>query len=61
MLGDVTVGFDAAKKVTEGFGALKAVLGTIPAVYANFQVRLRTFAQSSFLINAYAGNYLRRE
>ena len=39
MFEDVTVGVDAAKKVTERFGALKAVLGAIPAVYANFQVR----------------------
>ena len=39
MLGDVTVGVDDAKKVTEGFGTLKAVLGAVPAVYANFQVR----------------------
>ena len=39
MLGDVTVGVDDAKKVMEGFGTLKAVLGAVPAVYANFQVR----------------------
>ena len=61
MLGDATTGVDTANKVTEGFGTLKAVLGTIPAVYANFQVRSRPFVQSSFLTNAYAGNYLGRE
>ena len=61
MLGDVTVGVDAANKVTEGFGALKAVLGTIPAVYANFQVRSRPFVRKFFLINRDAGNHRGRE
>ena len=45
MLGGVTVHVDATKEVTERFSALKVILGTIPAVYANFQVRLRPFIQ----------------
>ena len=30
----------AREEVTEGFGPLKVVLGSIPAAYANSQVRL---------------------
>ena len=45
ILRGITVDIDSARKVTEKFGALKAILGTIPAVYANFQVRLRPFIQ----------------
>ena len=40
MLGGVTSDVNAAEEVTEGFGSLKVVLGSIPAVYANFKVRL---------------------
>ena len=40
MLEDATIHEDAAKEATEGFGTLKAVLGFIPALYANSEVRL---------------------
>ena len=61
MLGGITVHVDAAKEVAERFNALKATLGTIPAVYANFQVRLRPFIQYPVLTNASAGNHRHRE
>ena len=61
MLGGVTVHVDATKEVTERFSALKVILGAIPAVYANFQVRLPLFIQYPFLTNASAGNRRRRE
>ena len=61
MLGGVTVHVDATKEVTERFSALKVILGAIPAVYANFQVRLRPFIQYPVLTNASAGNRRRRE
>ena len=61
MLGGVTVHVDAAMEVTERFSALKAILETIPAVYANFQVRLRPIIQYPFLTNVSAGNRRRRE
>jgi len=60
MLGGVTIDVDSARKVTERFGTLKAVLGAIPAVYANFQVRSRPFTQNYFLTNASAGNHRHR-
>ena len=56
MLEGFTIYDDAAKEVTEGFGTLKVVLGSIPALYANFEVRLRPLAQNSSLTNASAGN-----
>jgi len=55
MLGGFIVDVDSARKVTERFGALKAVLGAIPAVYANFKVRSLPFTQNYFLMNASAG------
>ena len=45
MLGGITVHVDASMEVAERFNALKATLGAIPAVYANFQVRLRPIIQ----------------
>ena len=39
LLGDATVQVDTAKVVTERFGPLKVVLGTIPAFYENSEVR----------------------
>ena len=45
MFGGVAIRVDPAE-VTEKFSALKEILGTIPAVYANFQVRLRPIIQS---------------
>ena len=39
LLGDVTAQVDTAKVVTERFGPLKVVLGTIPAFYENSEVR----------------------
>ena len=61
MIGGVIVHVVAAMEVTERFNALKATLGTIPAVYANFQVRLRPIIQYLFLTNVSAGNRRRRE
>ena len=40
MIGGVSIRDDAAEEATERFGPLKVVLGTIPAVYANFKVCL---------------------
>ena len=39
LLGDVTTQADGARVFTERFGPLKVVLGTIPAFYANSEVR----------------------
>ena len=39
LLGDFTTQVDAARAVTERFGPLKVVLGTIPAFCANSEVR----------------------
>ena len=61
MLGGITVHVDASMEVAERFNALKATLGAIPAVYANFQVRLRPSIQYHFLTNVSAGNRRRRE
>ena len=47
------LGVEAA---TERFGPLKAVLGAIPALYANCEVRLVSPAPSSPLVNAFPGN-----
>ena len=41
---------------TERFGPLKVVLGAIPALYANREVRLVSPALSSPLVNAFPGN-----
>ena len=46
---------DVTMEATGEFGTLKAVLGAIPAVYANREVRLRPPAQNSSLTNASAG------
>ena len=59
MLEGFTTYDDAAKEAAEGFGPLKVVLGSIPALYANLEVRLRPPAQSSSLTNASAGNHRR--
>ena len=56
MLDGFTIHDHATNGTTEGFGTLKVVLGSIPALYANFEVRLRPLAQSSSLTNASAGN-----
>ena len=42
---------------TERFGPLKVVLGAIPALYANSEVRLVSPAPSSPLLNAFPGNH----
>ena len=39
MLGGAAVTVDAAREATDGFGPLKAVLGAIFAVYADYEVR----------------------
>ena len=59
MLEGFTIHDDAAKGTTEGFGTLKVVLGSIPALYANFEVRLRPPAQHTSLTNASAGSHRR--
>ena len=41
---------------TERFGPLKVVLGAIPALYANREVRLVSSAPSSPLVNEFPGN-----
>ena len=56
VLDDFTIHDDTSKGTTEGFGTLKVVLGSIPALYANFQVRLRPPAQNTSLTGASAGN-----
>ena len=43
--------------VTERFGPLKVVLGAIPALYANREVRLVSPAPSSSPVNAFSGNH----
>ena len=53
-LGSDATPIDAATEVTGGFGSLKAVLGAIPAVYSNREVRFRPPTQNS-LPNASAG------
>ena len=40
-LGATTTLIDAAREPADGFGPLEAVLGAIPAVYTNREVRLR--------------------
>ena len=40
VLGGVTIPIGVTEEVTEEFGPLKVVLGSIPAVYANSQVRI---------------------
>ena len=59
MLERLSIHDDAAKGTTEGFGTLKVILGSIPALYANFEVRLRPPAQHNSLTNAFAGNHRR--
>ena len=41
---------------TERFGPLKVVLGAIPALYSNREVRLVSPAPTSPLVNAFTGN-----
>ena len=40
LLGGATIHINVAEQIAEGFGPLKVVLGSIPAVYANSKVRL---------------------
>jgi len=61
MLESVTVHVDATREVTERFGTLKAVLGAIPARYANFQVSLWPFTRCSSLTSVSAGSRRHRE
>ena len=42
---------------TEKFGPLKVVLGSIPPLYANHEVRLKISAQASPLTNTLAEDY----
>ena len=39
VFGAATVSVDVPKESMDGFGPLKAILGAIPAVYANQEVR----------------------
>jgi hypothetical protein len=41
VLGSDATPIDVAMEATGGFGSLKAVLGAIPAVYSNREVRFR--------------------
>ena len=59
MLEGFNIHDDAAREATEGFGLLKVILGSIPALYANLEVRLRPPAQISSLTNASAGDHRR--
>ena len=61
MLEGFTIHDDAAKEAMEGFGPLKVVLGSIPALYANLEVSLRPPTQSPSLTNASAGNHHHRK
>ena len=53
----VTIRDDAAKEAAGTFGPLKVVLGAIPALYANSEVRLRSPTQNTSLTNTSAGNH----
>ena len=46
---------------TEKFGPLKVVLGAIPAIYANHEVRLKPCAQHSPFTNTLLGNCCHRQ
>ena len=46
VIGDATTNIDASQDVTEKFGPLKVVLGSIPAIYANSQVRYRSLLKT---------------
>ena len=46
VLGGTAIILDVASEVSEAFGPLKAVLGVISTVYANYEVRLRAPARS---------------
>ena len=52
---------DVAQEAAEAFGPLKAALGVISTIYENCEVRLRPFAQNTFLTNPPAGNGCREE
>ena len=47
--------FGGAKSDTERFGPLKVILGGIPVLYANHEVRLNPHSTSSFT-NEFPGN-----
>jgi len=42
---------DVAMEVADVFGPLKATLGAISAVYANYEVRLRSFTWNALLMD----------
>jgi hypothetical protein len=54
------MGFDVALGAAEAFSPLKAVLGVISAIYKNYEVRLRSFAQNTILMNPSTGNSRRQ-
>ncbi|KAF8493162.1 hypothetical protein F5888DRAFT_838489 [Russula emetica] len=46
--GVAAIALDVASEAGESFGPLKAVLGVISTIYANYKVRLRPFARNTF-------------
>ena len=46
--------------VADAFGPLKATLGAISAIYANYEVCVQSFVPSALLTNPCTGNGLRQ-
>ena len=60
MFGGAAAPTDIQNEAMGGFGPLKAVLGAISTIYANYKVRSRSPTRGSFLTNPPAGNHPRQ-
>jgi len=54
ILSDVAIG------ASDSFGPLKAILGTISAIYANYKVRLQSFTWNTLLTHPCIGDSRRQ-